>query len=72
MKEDDEIIKNVNHNIVMDCAVTLYNSLFYRAGPRGRAVKVVGLRPLACWDRGFESHRVHRCLSVVSVVCCQV
>ena len=30
------------------------------------------LRPLACWDRGFESHRGHGCLSVVSVVCCQV
>jgi hypothetical protein len=32
----------------------------------------VGLRPLACWDCGFESHRGHGCLSVVSVVCCQV
>ena len=32
----------------------------------------VGLRPLVCWNCGFESHRGHRCLSVVSVVCCQV
>jgi len=32
----------------------------------------VGLRPLACWDCGFESHRGYRCLSLVSVVCCQV
>ena len=32
----------------------------------------VGLRPLACWDCGFESHPGHGCLSVVSVVCCQV
>jgi len=23
---------------------------------------VVGLRPLAYWDRGFESHRGHGCL----------
>ena len=30
------------------------------------------LRPLTCRDRGFESHRGHGCLSVVSVVCCQV
>ena len=30
------------------------------------------LRPLTCWDRGFESHRGHGYLSVVSVVCCQV
>ena len=32
----------------------------------------VGLRPLACCDRGFESHRGHGCLSVVSVVYCPV
>jgi len=32
----------------------------------------VGLRQLACWDGGFESRRGHGCLSVVSVVCCQV
>jgi hypothetical protein len=32
----------------------------------------VGLRQLAYCDRGFESHRGHGCLSVVSVVCCQV
>jgi hypothetical protein len=32
----------------------------------------VGLRPLACWNCGFESHRRHECLSLVSVVCCQV
>ena len=43
-----------------------------KAGPSGRAVQGVGLRPLACWDRGFESHRGHGCSSVVSVVCCQV
>jgi hypothetical protein len=30
------------------------------------------LRPLACWDCVFESHRRHGYLSVVSVVCCQV
>ena len=32
----------------------------------------MGLRPLACWDCGFESRRRHGCLSVVSVLCCQV
>ena len=31
-----------------------------------------GLRPFAYWDFGFESHPGHGCLSVVSVVCCQV
>jgi hypothetical protein len=32
-----------------------------------RAVEGVGLRPLACWDRGFESRLGHGCLSLVSV-----
>jgi hypothetical protein len=40
----------------------------YSADYSGRA----GLRPLACWDCGFELHRHYGCLSVVSVVCCQV
>jgi len=40
--------------------------------PSGRAVYGVGLRPLAFWDCGLESHREHVCLSLVSVVCCQV
>jgi hypothetical protein len=30
------------------------------------------LLPLACYDSGFESRRVHGCLSVACVVCCQV
>jgi hypothetical protein len=30
------------------------------------------LRPLAYWDCGFESRREHVCLSLVTVVCCQV
>jgi len=33
---------------------------------------LVSLRPLACCDRGFESHLGHGYLSVVNVVCCQV
>jgi hypothetical protein len=41
-------------------------------GPNGAAVEGVGLRPLACWDCGFESRRVHGCLSLVNVVWCQV
>jgi len=42
------------------------------AGPNSRAVSGVSLRPLACCDRGFESHPEHGCLSVVITVCCQV
>jgi len=38
----------------------------------GRAIQGVGLRQLACWDCGFEYRRGHGCLSVVSVLCCQV
>jgi hypothetical protein len=42
------------------------------ADPSGRTVLGEGLRPLACWECGFESHRMYGCLSVVRVVCCQV
>ena len=42
------------------------------ADPSGREVEGEGLRPLACWDCGFESRWRHGCLSVVNVVCCQV
>jgi hypothetical protein len=40
--------------------------------PSDRAVEVVGLRQLTCWDSGFESHRRFGCLSLVSVTCCEV
>jgi hypothetical protein len=33
--------------------------------PSRRTVESVGLRSLACWDCGFESHRGHEYLSVV-------
>jgi len=42
------------------------------AHPSGCMVWGVGLQPLTCWDCGFESHQGHGCLSLVSVVCCQV
>jgi hypothetical protein len=28
--------------------------------------------PLTCWNYEFESHHRHKCLSLLSVVCCQV
>jgi hypothetical protein len=37
--------------------------------PRGLSV---GLRPLTRWDCGLESRWRRGCLSLVSVVCCQV
>jgi hypothetical protein len=36
----------------------------------GRAVWGVGLRPLGCWNRGFESRWEHGCSSLVFVLCC--
>jgi len=42
------------------------------SGPSDSTVYGVGLRPLACWDYGFESFRRHGPLSVVSVVCSRV
>ena len=40
--------------------------------PVAERSKGEGLRPLACWDCGFEIRRGHGCLSVVSVVCATV
>jgi hypothetical protein len=40
------------------------------ADPGGRAVWL-GLRPFAWWNCGFESRERHKCLTLVSVVCCQ-
>ena len=42
------------------------------ADPGGRAVWGVGQRPLALYDCGVESRRGHGCLSVVSVVHCEL
>ena len=42
------------------------------ADANSHAVQGVGLRPLACWDCGFESSRGNGLLSLVNVVCCQV
>jgi len=39
-------------------AVTYYSDFKWQiADPSGRAVLGVSLRPLACWDCGFESPR---------------
>ena len=42
-------------------------------GPGGRAVQGVGVRPLACWDYGFESRGGGGAwMSNVNNVLCQV
>ena len=50
-------------------------TLKFWAIPGGRAVLGVGLRPLACWDCGFEFPGEGEDIDVLSsvcVVCCQV
>jgi hypothetical protein len=42
------------------------------SGPCSRGVQDEGLLPIAYWEYRFESRRRHGCLSLVSVVCCQV
>jgi len=59
----------------MNVAINQQNIIFrgiIPADPRTRAVYGVGLLSLACWNCGFESHRGHGCLSLVSVEFCQV
>ena len=54
----------------LHCNILLPISLL--AEPGDRAGYGVGLRPLACWDCGLESRQGHGCISLASVVCCQV
>ena len=68
-----------NYGVVCLRLVTWQSSLTYflllnqlKAGLSGRAIWGVDLRPLVCWDCGFESQSGQECLSLVSVVCCQV
>ena len=42
------------------------------ADPSDRAVYGPRVRPLACWKFGFESRLGHGCLSVMSVLSCQL
>jgi len=56
----------------LDEADKISTRVIIHAGPSGRAVKDVCLPPLAYWDCGFESCRRHGCLSLASVLCCQV
>jgi len=41
------------------------SALLKEVDPIGSATKGVDLRPLACWNCGFESCREHRCISVL-------
>jgi hypothetical protein len=43
-----------------------------KADPSNLAIKGVVLQPLAYWDCRFKSHLGHGCLSLLSVVYCQV
>ena len=40
--------------------------------PSDSAVTGVSLRPLACWEYGFESRLRHGCLSLLSAVCYEI
>jgi hypothetical protein len=53
-------------NIFIDMYIIICDDLQHAKKERQK-----GLQPFTCCDHGFESHRGHGCLSVVSVVCCQ-
>ena len=61
-----------SYNTKLRPNLTLQTSLQQHVDPSGRAVQGVGQLPLACWDCEFASSREHGCLSLVSVVRCQV
>jgi hypothetical protein len=57
MYEKKSLRRSLNKVTAVVLRVTLLDS------NGGRAVYGVGLRPSACWNRGFESHGGHGCLS---------
>jgi hypothetical protein len=57
-----------NHQVHRDFLISRYNQKDVPADAGGCAVWGVGLRPFVSWDCGFESRRVHECLSVVNIV----
>jgi len=46
--------------------------VMYMTSASSRTVQGAGLRPLVCWDCGFEPRQGHGFPSLVSVVYCQV
>ena len=63
-----QVARNPTLYFFRDGLHNVYVSVPLAAGSEG-----LGLRPLACWDCGFQSHRgQHGWLYLASVVCCQV
>jgi len=65
------LIKNILQ-FLGDVPTIIVNHMKPNANPSGHAVQGMGLRPLDCWNCGFESSLGHGCLFVVGIVCCQV
>jgi hypothetical protein len=63
LKERDRNFK-VAITIVFSHLSHLSFTTFLPTCPGGRAVSGVGVRPVDCWDRGFESYWGHGCLSL--------
>jgi hypothetical protein len=71
------MLYNWSHLQRLPCTtvVQLFERLSMRttsADPSCHTVLGVGVRPLACWDYGFEPLRGHGCLSLVRVAFCQI
>jgi hypothetical protein len=64
--------ENISRAVWVRVWVCLYLGERKQADPSGRTFDGAGLRLLPCRDCGCESRRGDECLSVVSVVCCQV
>jgi hypothetical protein len=58
--------------MLVGCSELLIGYKIRIADPGGLAALGLVLRPFTCWVYGFGSCRGLGCLSVVSVVCCQV
>ena len=72
---NEQQVNNKNHCMDHSCFDDLRyskTSLRFKQCRSRLPHKDMGLRPLACWDCGFESPLGHSFLSVLNIVCCQV
>jgi len=60
---------NWKRNMALVSFVTIEVAYCRYRWPRGLTRRS---RPLSCRDRGFEYRRGHGCLSIVTVMCCQI
>ena len=63
-------ILEFSRELQIDVHIIIAYMIKIRADISGHVVKDVSLRPFGFTNFGFDSRRIHECLSLVSVECC--